>query len=90
MPYQQATKSSESIHDPDEGCEEQSGLECPDWVDEGLIQETLKIWQPYYQKALTYEDAVAILITVSRLCVELEYDNGHDQELCRSRPRIQP
>lgn len=39
----------------------------PDWITEDLIVETLQTWQPYYGGSLTAEDAVEILIGVTKL-----------------------
>lgn len=39
----------------------------PRWISPELIAETLQTWQPYYQKPLTPEEAVAIIKSVSRL-----------------------
>jgi hypothetical protein len=49
---------------------EQEGLlpaGAPDWVTEDLIIETLETWQPYYNGSLTVEDALEILIGVTKL-----------------------
>lgn len=42
-------------------------LECPSWISEQLIQETVRVWQPYYAEPLTREDAIAMITTVGRL-----------------------
>lgn len=39
----------------------------PSWVSADLIEQTLRTWQPYYQTALTPEDAVYIIMSVGRL-----------------------
>ena len=39
----------------------------PDWVTEELILETLDTWQPYYGGSLTAEDALEILLGVTKL-----------------------
>lgn len=39
----------------------------PDWVTEELIHETLETWQPYYGGSLTAEDALEILLGVTKL-----------------------
>lgn len=33
----------------------------PDWITPELIEETLRVWQPYYASPLTPKDAVGIL-----------------------------
>ena len=42
-----------------------SGL--PAWMTPELIESTLRVWQPYYEKPLTTDDAVEILRNVSQL-----------------------
>lgn len=39
----------------------------PDWIDEDLVKETIRVWQPYYSGPLTPEDAVEILLNVGQL-----------------------
>lgn len=39
----------------------------PTWVTRELIRETLRIWQVEYRDRLTVDDALDILLTVSRL-----------------------
>jgi hypothetical protein len=39
----------------------------PTWVTAALIQRTIAVWQPYYKEALTVEDALAMILTTSRL-----------------------
>ncbi len=39
----------------------------PAWITEALIRRTLEIWNPRYDFKLTREDAVEMLITLSRL-----------------------
>jgi hypothetical protein len=39
----------------------------PKWVTSELISETLRVWQVEYKNRLTVDDALAILIAVSRL-----------------------
>ena len=41
--------------------------DAPAWVTEELIEETLRVWQPRYKHTLTREDAVGIILSVSRL-----------------------
>lgn len=40
----------------------------PRWVSAGLLAETIRVWQPHYAGLLTAEDALEILLNVSRLC----------------------
>jgi hypothetical protein len=39
----------------------------PKWVSRELIERTLRVWQPYYRAALTTQDALDMLLAVSRL-----------------------
>jgi hypothetical protein len=39
----------------------------PSWITIELIEHTKKVWQPRYKSPLTAEDAVTILLNVSRL-----------------------
>jgi hypothetical protein len=39
----------------------------PAWVTAELIQETIRVWQPYYADPLTADDALAIILGVGRL-----------------------
>lgn len=43
----------------------------PSWITGELIQQTLRVWQPYYATPLTLDDALAMLLNVGRLCGEL-------------------
>ena len=44
---------------------EMQGL--PAWISSELIEDTLRVWQPYYEHCLTIDDAVQILLGVDRL-----------------------
>jgi len=39
----------------------------PRWISPELIEQTIRTWQPYYEKPLTPEDAVAMITGVGRL-----------------------
>lgn len=39
----------------------------PAWISEALIRRTLEVWNPRYGFTLTREDAIEMLLTVSRL-----------------------
>ena len=39
----------------------------PEWVSPELIEQTLRIWQPYYDNQLVAEDALEIILNVGRL-----------------------
>ena len=44
---------------------EMQGL--PAWISSELIEDTIRVWQPYYEHRLTIDDAIQILIGVDRL-----------------------
>lgn len=37
------------------------------WVTRELIEDTIRVWQPYYEPRLTAEDALAIIQSASQL-----------------------
>ena len=37
------------------------------WITDELIEQTIDVWQPYYEEELTEEDAVEILRNVVRM-----------------------
>ena len=39
----------------------------PDWITVELIENTIRVWQPYYQAILTPEEAVTMILNVGRL-----------------------
>ena len=39
----------------------------PDWVTSDLLEQTIIIWQPYYDEALTVDDALEMLVGVGSL-----------------------
>jgi hypothetical protein len=39
----------------------------PDWITAELIEQTIRVWQPYYQAVLTPEEAVTMIQSVGRL-----------------------
>ena len=39
----------------------------PDWITAELIEQTIRVWQPYYQAVLTPEEAVIMIQSVGRL-----------------------
>lgn len=43
----------------------------PAWVSCELIEETIRVWQPYYAESLTVDDAVAIIQAVQQLLREI-------------------
>lgn len=39
----------------------------PDWITAELIEETIRVWQPFYVELVTPEEAVAMILSVGRL-----------------------
>lgn len=39
----------------------------PDWITVELIEQTIRVWQPYYPHLLTPEEAVTMILNVGRL-----------------------
>ena len=39
----------------------------PDWITAGLIEQTIRVWQPYYEAVLTPEEAITMIQSVGRL-----------------------
>lgn len=39
----------------------------PDWVTRDLLEETIAVWQPYYNGCLTDRDAIEILTSIGLL-----------------------
>ena len=35
----------------------------PDWITAELIEQTIRVWQPYYPAMLTPEEAVTMILT---------------------------
>ena len=61
----------------------------PAWVTPELIQKTLAVWQPYYERELIPEDALEIIMGASQLFHCLS--EGHSHEAVRRiGPREQP
>ena len=60
------------------------GLEHPAWVTQDLIQTTLRVWQPYYDAALSRQDAIAIILAASQLVDALPVARGVEAGRARS------
>ena len=39
----------------------------PDWITAELVEQTIRVWQPYYAELLTPEEAVTMILNVGRL-----------------------
>jgi hypothetical protein len=64
----------------------------PSWITAQLVELTIETWQPHYERPLTTEDALEILLNVDRLLALLE-DSGDEEnrkEIPGLGPRLQP
>ena len=50
----------------------------PAWVTSELIAKTLRVWQPFYAKPLTPNDALEILLSAGQLVTALETGDGEE------------
>lgn len=48
----------------------------PAWISAALIEETLRVWQPYYAHPLTVEDAIDIMQAVGQLVTVLSCESS--------------
>ena len=39
----------------------------PDWITADLIEQTIRVWQPYYGAVISPEEAVTMIQSVGRL-----------------------
>jgi hypothetical protein len=39
----------------------------PEWVTSDLIEETMRVWQPFYPTPLTVDEGIGIILSASRL-----------------------
>ena len=62
-----ARRSTRKTADAEKAPVTQVPADAPAWVSADLIEQTLRTWQPYYQTALTPEDALYIIMSVGRL-----------------------
>lgn len=70
----QATK--DRTGDPD--AVDRALSESPDWITRELVEETLRIWQPFYKEPLIPNDALEILSGVGRLLEVLSSGDSHE------------
>lgn len=61
----------------------------PAWVTSELLDQTIKVWQPYDQHALTAQDALEMMLNVGHLFDVLSRGNDHEA-VRRSGPRVEP
>jgi hypothetical protein len=48
----------------------------PAWISVALIEETVRVWQPYYANPLTVEDAIDIMQAVGQLVKVLSCESS--------------
>ncbi len=48
----------------------------PNWVTPELVEQTIRVWQPYYQAILTPEEAVIMILNVGRLYQALSSESS--------------
>jgi hypothetical protein len=39
----------------------------PDWITAELVEQTIRVWQPFYREVVTPEEAVTMILNVGRL-----------------------
>jgi hypothetical protein len=39
----------------------------PDWITQELVEQTIRVWQPYYGEVVTPEEAVTMILNVGCL-----------------------
>jgi hypothetical protein len=58
-----------SDHSPDhrDAAQTPQAVSVPQWITDDLIRRTLEVWNPRYGFKLTRDDAIAMILAVSRL-----------------------
>lgn len=56
----------------------------PSWVTDELVEQTIRVWQPYYAIPLTREDAIEMIQEVGRLLDVLAHKSSRGHEKVRS------
>ena len=57
----------------------------PSWVTEELIEETIRVWQRFYEEPLASEQALALILTTSELLAAMEEQKNEEKEICSAR-----
>ena len=57
------------------------------WVSAELIEETLRVWQPYYADPLTVDDAVDIMLAAAGLLKAIAHEGQSHEAVCRTSAR---
>lgn len=52
--------------------------EAPDWITAELVEETLRVWQPFYEEQLIPADALEIITGVGRLLEVFSVGDSHE------------
>jgi hypothetical protein len=60
----------------------------PVWISRDLIEETLAVWQPFYEFSLPEREAIEILLDVGRLFDDLGGSDG--EAIPSSGTRFEP
>ena len=50
----------------------------PDWISPQLVEQTLRVWQPYSRQLLTVADAIEMILNVGRLSNALSRGDRHE------------
>lgn len=61
----------------------------PAWVTPELLDQTIRVWQPYYEHTLTAADALEMMLNVGHLFDVLSRGNDHEA-VRRIGPRVEP
>ena len=56
----------------------------PSWITSELINETIQVWQRFYEESLNEKDALVLLLNVSEL-IEVVEGGEKDEEVCHIR-----
>lgn len=40
---------------------------CPSWITEEMIEETQRVWGPFYDQPITRDEAIDMMTTIARL-----------------------
>jgi hypothetical protein len=57
----------------------------PAWITTALVEQTIRVWQPYYVHPLTVDDALGIMQAAGRLIEVLSCENPSHETICRPR-----
>ena len=66
-------------HVPQNGSTARVPIGAPSWVTAELIEQTLKVWQPFYADQLIPEDALEMIMGVDQLFGVMSRDKSHEK-----------